>query len=337
MRTLNVQFLVLVLVLGVLAPTAGAQEKLAQTGMKWLSVGTDPRAVAMGEAFTSVEWNSSAALFFNPASMGWLSRFTHAEVGQTQWLADIKHMFGSVAFAPAGGEYGVLGFMAQTVDYGDIDETIRNGDPNNPYIVLGKFKPTAFMAGLGYARALNDKFSIGANVKYIRQDLGESVSRYTGGVAERSGNSTNVMAFDFGILYRTGFKSLNFGMTVHNFSREVKYQSESFQLPLTFKIGVSMNVLDLTALDPQMHGLLVSVDAEHPRDYAEQIKIGAEYSFMKMVDLRIGYVSPADEHGIVYGLGVHTDLAGVMLGVDYAYTPFGVFGSVQRLGIQFGL
>lgn len=48
--------------------SALSQDKLAQTGMQFLSVGTDARAVAMGEAFTTIEGRSSS-LFYNPACM----------------------------------------------------------------------------------------------------------------------------------------------------------------------------------------------------------------------------------------------------------------------------
>ena len=45
-----------------------AQVKLAQSGMKFLSVGADARAVGLGEAITSIEGNSSS-IFYNPSSM----------------------------------------------------------------------------------------------------------------------------------------------------------------------------------------------------------------------------------------------------------------------------
>ena len=40
-------------------------------------------------------------------------------------------------------------------------------------------KPNAYAVGLGYARALSDKFSVGGNVKYVRQDLGTGATQAT--------------------------------------------------------------------------------------------------------------------------------------------------------------
>jgi hypothetical protein len=143
--------------------------------------------------------------------------------------------------------------------------------------------------------------------------------------------------FDFGVLYNTGFESLSFGMSIRNFSEEIRYAQESFQLPLTFRIGVSMNTLDLLNMDPDKHSFLLSIDATHPRDFPEQIGIGAEYIFMKMFALRAGYEFPNDEHGFAAGVGFQKDIADFRFGLDYAYTPFGVFGDVHRFSFQFAL
>ena len=57
-------------------------------------------------------------------------------------------------------------------------------------------------------------------------------------------------------------------MSVRNFSQEIKFEEEGFQLPLTFKIGLSINALDFTSLNPEDHALLVVLDAVHPRSYS---------------------------------------------------------------------
>jgi hypothetical protein len=126
-------------------------------------------------------------------------------------------------------------------------------------------------------------------------------------------------------------------MAIRNFSKEVMYQKEGFQLPLTFKVGVSMNALDMTDVDPAMHKFLVAVDAEHPRDFAGQVRLGGEYVFMDILALRAGYVSGGDEYGVSYGVGLQKDFDGFGLSVDYARTPFGVFGAVNRFSFQFTL
>lgn len=343
------KFLLIVLVLlGLLGSVAAAQQpvetkKLAQTGMKFLQVGSSGRQTAMADAFTAAE-GYSASMFYNPAGMARLNSNVDLSFGQTKWIADIKHLYGSMAYNL--GDLGVFGFSAQYVDYGDIEQTILvdKSVSSQGFIDIGTFKPWAAALGVGYARALSDKFSVGGNVKWVKQDLGDSFVEVTSLIKDVTQadsvkvqkNAQSVLAFDFGVMYKTGFKSLVFGMAVRNFSKEVTYQKESFQLPLTFKMGLSMNMLDMAEIDPASQSLLLVVDAEHPRDYPEQMRIGAEYLFAQMVALRIGYVSPSDEHNLSYGLGLQQAWFGTQLAVDYSYTPFGVFDAVQRISLRFG-
>jgi hypothetical protein len=342
MRTFVTVVVILICCAVVLPTEVTAQKKLAQTGMKFLNILPDARAIALGEAYTAVKGTSSS-MFYNTSAMARLRvddlHFTH-----TNWIADINCV-GSAAFSPFEGEYGVLGLMFQVSNYGDFEETIRWGNDRG-YMDLGTFEPTSYMFGVGYARALNDKFSIGGNVKYVHQSLGDAMTALgagggllydESGNVVRASNSSGVFAFDFGILYETGYKSLTFGMSVRNFSKEVTYIKEGFQLPLTFRIGLAMNVLDLTNLDPEEHQFLVSMDAEHPRDFEEQVRIGGEYLFMKIVALRAGYVSGGDEYSGFYGVGLQKDLGDVALSVDYSYTPFGIFTNVHRFSFQFSL
>lgn len=326
--------IVLFAALGTLSATALSEnQKLAQTGMKFLNVGAGGQQTAMGEAVTSLE-GSSVSMFYNPAGMARLSSLYDINLGQTRWIADINHNFASVAISPAQGDYGVFGFTLQFVDYGDLQETMRASNEQGFYD-LGTFRPTASAIGIGYARALSDRFSVGGNVKFVTQNLGDAATSIDAlGDPLKSKSTKEVLVFDIGMLYRTGFKSLNFGVAVRNFSQEVRYEREGFQLPLIFKIGLSMNALDLTDMDRQMHSLILSVDATHPRDYPEQVNVGAEYLFMQILAVRGGYMSNNDEHGLTYGVGLQKTLGDIRLAVDYSYTPFGIFKEVSRISFD---
>ncbi|MCX6144149.1 MAG: PorV/PorQ family protein [Ignavibacteriales bacterium] len=334
------QYLILLAMMVTLIPSMSRTQertdaKLAQTGLKFLSVGISARQAALGDAFTAADGNS-VSMFYNPAGMARIEGAADISLGSVNWIADIKHFHTSVAVK--AGDLGVFGLSFQYADYGPIEATILANNTQG-FLDMGVIKPNAYAIGLGYARALTDKFSVGANVKYVRQDLGNGITQatyvgtagnYTDAVTVGNKNALDVIAFDFGILYRTGFKSLTLGMAVRNFAREVTYQKESFQLPLAFRLGVAMNVLDLVGFERQKQSLLVTVDAEHARDFPEQMKVGLEYVFMDAVSARVGYVGPADEHNLSYGLGVQFQ----HLAVDYAYTPFGIFTEVNRFSVR---
>ena len=325
-----------------LAPAALAQissedvdtEKLAQTSFKFLSISTDARAAALGGALTAQDLQSSVAMFYNPASMARLEKNFSAGFGMTQWIADINYNAASVAYNTKG--YGVVGLSLMFADYGDnIIGTVRanNDRAYQEYseIGLSNPSPSALSVGVGYAIALTDRFAVGGNVKYVSQDLGVAA---VGSDGSSEDNEVSTAAFDFGVLYNTGFRSLNFAMSVRNFAKELQYVDENFELPLTFNVGVSMDLMDLSNMNQDLHSFRVSLDAERPRDFAEQLKVGGEYTFSNLLSLRAGYSFPADEQGVSLGAGLMHDFSGFGIGVNYAYTSFGVFSDVQRLGVN---
>ena len=70
MKRLTEAVVVIFLVCCLMTTMGSAQndQKLAQTGFQFLSVVSDARGAAMGEAMTSLQ-TSSSSLFFNPAGM----------------------------------------------------------------------------------------------------------------------------------------------------------------------------------------------------------------------------------------------------------------------------
>jgi len=316
---------------------AAENEKLAQTGFQFLSVISDAKAAGMAGAVNSLEMGSGS-LFFNPASMAGLDGRVEITASINNWIADIQHQTFSLAFnpMPASNKLGVFGLSFQNIDYGEIYETRIDPNPNSNtgFFNIGQILPSAYCAGIGYARKLSDRFFVGGQIKYTVQDLGESVVPVEGdSLTNMESFSLNPLAFDFGTLFKTGIKSLVFGMSVRHFSKEVKYVEEGFQLPLIFTLGISMNLMDFMGQAESNHSLIVSVDATHDRSYPEQLLIGMNYTFMKMLSLRAGYVSGDDLENFSFGIG----FTRFGLNLDYAYTPFGVFDDIQRLTARFRL
>ncbi len=325
-----------------IVPIANAQDltedlgtdKLAQTSFKFLKISPDARAAALGDAMTSLEMRSSMAMFYNPAGMARIDGKVSAGFSMTNWIADINYNAASLALSTG---IGVFGVAVMAADYGDdfIGTVVSNsplGYTEYSELGLSNPTPTALSVGLGYAVAITDRFAVGANIKYASQDLSAALITADG---ESTGNEESTLAYDFGVLYDTGFRSLKFAISVRNFSQELTYVDENFELPLTFNVGLSMDMTDLMAnVDPSQHSFNMMLEAERPRDFSEQLKVGGEYTFMNILSLRAGYVFPTDEQGISLGAGLQYGVNNLGFGVDYAYTSFGVFDSVNRLGVH---
>ncbi len=316
--------------------TEVATEKLGQTGMKFLTTSLDARATALGGAVTADEtFSGSMALFYNPSAMARMDGQFSVGFGITQFIADINYNAFSVAYQPQGGNYGVFGLSVMSVDYGDIIQTVR-ADNEAGFEDIGTFAPSGLSVGLGYARSFTDRFSVGTQFKLVTQDFGTQPINDSG--TSRSFDISTV-AVDFGVLYNTGFRSLVLGMSARNFSKELVYVSQSFELPLSFQIGLAMDMIDFTSLDPNMHSFNLNVEASRPRDFQEHIKVGGEYTFMNLLSLRAGlgqaFVQD-EEQGVSLGAGLNFDVSNVNLKADYSFTDFGVFDSVNRFSIALG-
>ncbi|MBA4251674.1 MAG: DUF3308 domain-containing protein [Chlorobiaceae bacterium] len=312
-----------------------AQTKLAQAGFKFLSMNPDPRGSALADAMTGFS-NNSFAMFSNPSAMSELETMTDVFVGQTNWIADINYYSGGAALNFFDGQYGVVGVSFVFVDYGDLRATTRAQNEQG-FMDIGTFSPNALSLGLTYAKALSEKFSVGGTVKYVRQSLGTTVTGFDASrTHQKSENINSTVAFDFGMLYKTGFESLNFGMSIRNFAKEMKYVQEGFQLPLTFRIGLQMNALDFVPnIDRDLHKFYVTTDAANFRDHPEQLALGGEYVFMNTLSLRVGYSFPNDERGFTAGVGIQRNLGTLGLGIDYGYIPFGIFDNVHKFSFRF--
>lgn len=326
MKRLNVYY-TLGLILGFCIASGSAQEfkKLAQSGMEFLNVKADARAMAMAGAATALEMGSGS-LFFNPAGMANMNSTLDLVVSRNQWIADIDHHSLSLAVQPLGKDYGTVGLTIQHVDYGELQWTMVDMATEKGYTDLGLFSPSALAVGVGYAKALTDRFSVGGQVHWVRQELGKNILPKGEAGRDTVKNEVSPLSFDFGTLFKTGIKSLAFGMSVRNFSKEIRFYREGFQLPLTFTMGISMDVMDFIPNKGFDQSLVVTFDAVHHRSHPEQIMIGIDYTVLKKLSLRGGYISADDEDSFSFGLGLQF----ANIGLDYAYTPFGIFDSVQR-------
>jgi len=321
---ISVALLAMVIVL----PVNAQMKKVAQTGLQFLKIDMSPRTAAMGGAYLLIG-DDATAMFSNPAGISSFEGKVDVFASRTTWIADITYnAFGAIVNLDNWGSFGISAVMP---DYGTIEGTIV-ADNEQGYESTGNLDVGAYAVGLSYGRRLSSQFSIGGQVKYVGQNLGSSVLN-DGSEVE---NKVDGLAFDFGTIYYPGFKSFRFGMSIRNFSEEFKYEKEGFQLPLTFTIGIAMDVMDLISED-HSDKLLVAIDALHPRDYSERLHFGAEYQLMSMFAFRAGYKYNYDIESFSVGMGFMKEFGGIGVKIDYAYSDIDYFDAINRfsLGISF--
>jgi opacity protein-like surface antigen len=317
-----------------------AQTKVGSTAAPFLNIGIGPRAIAMGGAFVATS-NDVTSLYWNPAGAS-RAQFNSALFSHSKWFADINYNWAGAMLSM--GDFGVVGLSINYLDYGDIEVTTLR----EPEGTGETFNPQDLFIALTYAYNLTDRFSIGGNVKYVNQKIWNT--------------SASAIAVDIGVLFLSDIYGLRIGATITNFGTNMqldgkdlyiqtdineqisgnndqvlaKLNTDSYPLPLTFRVGVAMDVLNF-----EDHRFTVGADALHPNDNAESLNIGAEYVFMNILALRGGYKSlflDNSEEGLTLGVGINYDIVpNLGLFVDYAYQDLGRLDYAQQfsLGVKF--
>jgi hypothetical protein len=307
--------------------------KVAQSGMQYLKIGVGAEMVGRGEAGISAVKGVSA-MFWNPAGLAELENnevlFSH-----NSWIADISlNAFGAGINL---GSWGVVGVNVLWMDYGELHKTsvarTTEESAQYGYVDEGTFSPSDMAFGLSYSRKVSTQFSFGGQIRYLYENYGSNRTISTSGEESINDNTMSALCFDFGTLYYPGFKSLALSMTIQNFSTDLKYEHEAFSTPLTFKIGISMNMLDLLE-NKSRSSLLFAIDAIHLRDYSERLNVGLEYSYLGLFNVRCGYRMNYDLGGFTAGAGVRYSISndlGIKLDVSYIVETAGRFTSPLQL------
>ena len=303
-------------------------KKIAQTGMKWVSIPIGARGIALGSAFTAYSGDASA-IFWNPAGLGMLEGGSWF-LSQTRWIAGIT--VNSAAISYKTKRMGTFGVSISAVSWGDFHGTER-APTSAGYKDTGIFSPTSWSFGIGYGFRVSNQFSIGAHVKYLYEKLGTAMEGTMNSPSTFVGEMS-LFALDIGTLYYTGFKDLRIGMSLKNFSEEKTYRAESFPLPLTFKFGVAMNLYQFLQ-DDSPHEFTLSIDAVHPRDFTERLHFGGEYNFNNLFFLRGGYKTNYDEEDWSLGAGLNLKVNEMMVGLNYSLVNFKNFDAVHTFSFEF--
>lgn len=262
------KYVVIILIMFMVLPGLLFADIFAKTGtagLQFLKIGIGARALGMGEAFTAVT-DDISSIYWNPAGLA-LKAQDQVMFSHTAWVAGINYEFVAFSKVTNLGTFGVSTALLHT-GYMDVTE-------EELFDLTGEtFTCYDLMAGVTYANEFTDKFSFGANIKYVREMLDEY--------------AVNGVAIDIGSLYNTGWNNLTIGMAIKNFGPDLEYELDEdgdgllnedpfdlidndgdglidedrdefpFKIPMGFSLGVAM---DLYERDNQL--LLASIQLDN--------------------------------------------------------------------------
>lgn len=286
-------------------------DKVGTTGAQFLKIGIGARATGMGGSFTAVA-DDASSVFWNPAGVSRLSG-NIVTINHTVWPTDISLTHAAYIFN-VGFMPGMFAFQAKSLYMSDMERTtVFHPDGDGTFFDAGDSQ-----FGLTYSRSLTDKFSAGLTASLVHSGLDDL--------------SDNVISFDFGTLYDTGYKSLRIGFAIQNIGGELSYieSARAAKVPTVFRVGASMGVLETANSN-----LLLAGEFSHPPDNSERVNIGGEYAFKDFFFARGGLNMGYDAEKFAAGLGVKfpTSLS-TETRFDYSYTDMSDLGGAHRFSLD---
>ena len=278
------------------------------TAAKFLELGVDARAEAMGEAYSAVA-DEASALYWNPGAMTRiLQKSASATLMHAPYVA--SSFFDYVSYAKNINGTDAWGTSLQYFSAGAITQTDNTGFDQ------GSFTPYDMAASAGYAHRF-DLFSVGASAKYVRSVIL---------------TSAQTAALDLGVVSAPlCHDKLRLSGVVTNLGGKLKFDQESDRLPLAYRAGAAYQV---------NKRWLASMDVVLPVDNSPYAAIGSEYLWPMGRDwnmaARAGYNSQnaGDQNGfsgLSFGLGMNFQ----SISIDYALVPLGDLGLTHRISVSF--
>jgi len=320
------------------------------TAANFLELGFDPKGLAMGEACVSTV-DDLSAVYWNPAGLAFMSG-NEVFFAYQPWLVNTQTYLAAAGLALPS--YGTFAVSILGMNYGEMEVTtleLQDGTGE-------KFSPADIAVNLSYGRSLTSWFGFGATAKFIHSSIYHS--------------NANAFAADLGVIIKTSFLSptgdnregMKIGMSLLNYGTrmrysgldlmrsvdispdeagnykdvKVEYKTDSWELPLIFRIGFSINPLVKTR-----HRLTLAADALHANNNNESVNLGAIYTLnmpgIAKLFLRGGYRGTfleKSEYGPTFGIGILLQyLNKQVIQFDYAYRDIGILGYANVMGFSF--
>ncbi len=269
------------------------------SGAEFLNIGVNPRAIALGNAYSAVS-DDSSAVFWNPAG---LNRIFNSDIFfmHQKWLFETDLEFLSVANR---FDFGVIGLSMSYFHMPEFELFGSHGED------LGDASVYDLVFIGSYARKINGVLC-GINLKYIRRVLDDV--------------SVDAVAFDLGFIYSINFLKLykspvsNFDISfvIKNVGTKFSYETETENMPLTFTSGFKYNIQS-----KMNQKLFLAGDFSYRNDEPLIFSAGMEYNFFNMVFIRGGFKLEDERPQLVVGAGISYDISSFNLNFDMALFRF---------------
>jgi len=331
MRTGFVAALVLTMHVSLLGATG-----VGKYAGEFIAIGVGGRALGLGGAYTALATDVTAG-YWNPAGLSHMEYPQLILMHDEQFGSLVNYDYGAVAF-PVGTSTS-LGLSVIRLGVDDIPDTRNaavdvNGnvtyDPNDLSRIdpsrVSYFNAADWAFFLTYSKRQSEVFSYGANVKFIRRELGE--------------NSATGIGFDAAVWFRP-FENASLGLNVQDITTTfLAWDTGTNELiSPTMKIGAAYGIdafegrfTPVVDFDVRFEGRKYA-SAANLGPVSFDIHSGLEFDYRNVIALRVGY---SDIQQITFGGGLRLP----KLAIDYTFAKFdgaNQLGNTHRISLIFTL
>jgi len=277
------------------------------SALPFLKMDAGARAAALGGAYAA-PGEDAYGVFYNVAGTAFAAS-KEIVLSHNVWLEETSQE--NIAYLhPCGRDITLFGGV----------NMLRSGSMkayDNEMNRTGSFSDTESAWSVGFSKLLFGNLSAGAALKYY--------SQYA------DGENASSFGADLGLLFKSG--PWNTGLSFSNLGGKIKYYTESYDLPVIARAGLSRYLLD--------GRLMLTAEYININDSGSDIAGGAEYSLplteKDRLSVRAGYRS-GRESDSGSGISVGAGFSGGGITFDYAFVPYGELGNSHRvsLGYAFG-
>jgi hypothetical protein len=282
------------LVTCVTSPALAADQTGGVPG-EWLSSYLGVRSAGMGGAFVATA-DSPTGVIWNPAGLSFMfQNEVHLETARLFESTSIN----GLSFAIPARHFPSVGMTVLNLRSGEFEQTNEFNEP------LGEFTQSDMAFYFTAAKSLSHRFSVGTNVKVVRQTFGEF-------------DGTGV-GFDLGAMYKLT-PALRIGASVLNIggpSLTLREVDETY--PVEVRGGAALQIFGGRGL--------VAVELNHQSGPGASFYGGTEFWVHRSMVLRVGYGNEAAMGG--FGFNASPNLR-----LDYAATDHEL-GVTHRFGVSY--
>jgi hypothetical protein len=307
-RAVLQNIIMLLIMLAVLITCCPSQVFCAgETSANFLKIGVGAKNTAMGE--TGATETGLNALYWNPAGVADVENMEATFMSAT-WLETIS--FQNAAFARKF-DFGVLAVSADYLSMARIERYDNTGGNQGSYSASDQAIMVTYALDVS---ATPERTYAGVTFKQISSRIDNF--------------KATAYALDAGLYFDTIFEDLKFGVVFQNLGTPMKYEVNSFSLPLNVKAGVNYLA---------MEGLDVSLDINKGTDTGIITNTGAQYAYS--INEETGFFLRGGYRTNTSGLG---GSAGVTMGFgivyqsyrfDYAFVPYGDLSDTNRFSLGY--